>query len=101
EPENPVIIQMLWNDPKEVLKGFGPSMRGSRIRTFGEDVTIEFMSHNKLELIVRSHEVFEHGYHEFFTGRIMSLFSCRYYRGPVAGKVLYINLAGNRELIPV
>lgn len=101
ELENPVVIQLLWNDPREALKGYGPSMRGSRIRTFGQDVTEEFMAHNSLELIVRSHEVFPHGYHEFFDGRILSLFSSIDYRCSVAGKALYVKPSGERELIAI
>jgi diadenosine tetraphosphatase ApaH/serine/threonine PP2A family protein phosphatase len=101
ELENPVTIQLLWNDPREALKGYGPSMRGSRIRSFGQDVTEEFMAHNSLELIVRAHEVFPHGYHEFFDGRILSLFSCRDYRCSIAGKALYVKTSGERELIAI
>jgi diadenosine tetraphosphatase ApaH/serine/threonine PP2A family protein phosphatase len=101
ELENPVAIQLLWNDPREGLKGFGPSMRGSRIRSFGQDVTENFMAHNSLELIVRAHEVFPHGYHEFFDGRILSLFSCRDYRCSIAGKALYVKSLGERELIAI
>jgi diadenosine tetraphosphatase ApaH/serine/threonine PP2A family protein phosphatase len=101
EPRHPITYQLLWNDPRESLKGFGPSMRGSQIRTFGEEVTKEFMAANNLDLIVRAHEVFPHGFHEFFDGRIMSLFSCRDYRGPIAGKALYVDVSGERELVPV
>ena len=101
EPENPITYQLLWNDPREVLKGFGPSVRGSRIRAFGQDITVEFMAHNSLALIVRAHEVFHHGFHEFFDGRILSLFSCRDYRGPIAGKVLHVEKTGEREITPI
>lgn len=101
EPENPITIQILWNDPNETVKGFDSSCRGSRIRAFGQDVTVEFMDQNNLALIVRAHEVFEHGYHEFFEGRIISLFSCRHYRRPIAGKALLINASGDRELVPI
>ena len=101
EPEHPMTIQLLWNDPRETLRGFGPSMRGSRIRTFGQDVVEEFMTQNSLVLIVRAHEVFPHGYHEFFDGRILSLFSCKDYRVPIAGKALHVNDSGDRELIAI
>jgi len=101
EPEHPISIQLLWNDPQETLKRFGPSMRGSRIRNFGQDVTVNFMAHNSLDLIVRAHEVFPHGFHEFFEGRILSLFSCREYRGPIAGKALHVTDSGNRKLISI
>jgi protein phosphatase len=99
--ENQIAYQLLWNDPRETLKGFGSSMRGDRIRTFGEDVTKEFMNTNNLDLIVRAHEVFPHGFHEFFNGRIISLFSCRNYRGPIAGKAFHVMDSGTRELIPI
>lgn len=101
EIENPVSFQLLWNDPQEALKGFAPSCRGSRSRNFGLDVTVEFMTRNGLDLIVRAHEVFPHGFHEFFDGRVVSLFSCCNYRVPIAGKALYVDAKGNRELIPI
>ncbi len=101
EPEHPVTFQLLWNDPKETLKGFTASMRGGRARNFGLDVTTAFMNRNNIDLIVRAHEVFHHGFHEFFDGRILSLFSCRNYQGPIAGKALYINPNGDRELTPI
>ncbi len=101
EPEHPGTFQLLWNDPKETLKGFAASMRGGHARNFGLDVTIEFMNRNNIDLIVRAHEVFHHGFHEFFDGRILSLFSCRNYRGPIAGKALYVNPNGDRELTSI
>jgi protein phosphatase len=101
EPEHPVTFQLLWNDPKETLKGFAPSLRGGRARNFGLDVTVEFMNRNNIDLIIRAHEVFHHGFHEFFDGRILSLFSCRNYRGPIAGKALYVSPVGERDLIPI
>ncbi|MFX1317669.1 MAG: metallophosphoesterase [Promethearchaeota archaeon] len=101
EPVHPIAFQLLWNDPSETVKGFRSSMRGGRIRTFGQDITEEFMAKNKLDLIVRAHEVFPHGFHEYFDGRIMSLFSCREYRGPIAGKALYVASSGERKLVPV
>ena len=101
EIEHPVTYQLLWNDPQEALNGFAPSFRGGRARNFGQDVTIDFMARNNLDLIVRAHEVFPHGFHEFFDGRVLSLFSCRNYRGPIDGKAFYVGATGNRELIPI
>jgi diadenosine tetraphosphatase ApaH/serine/threonine PP2A family protein phosphatase len=101
EIEHPVTFQLLWNDPQEALKGFAPSFRGGRARNFGQDVTIDFMARNNLDLIVRAHEVFPHGFHEFFEGRILSLFSCRKYRGSIAGKAFRVDEKRQRELIPI
>lgn len=100
EPEDPTVVEMLWNDPQEFAEGFGPSMRGRGPRVFGRDVAVQFLEANKLGLIVRSHEFFSEGFWEYFDGLIMSLFSCQRYMGqPVAGKALYVDCEGNRQLV--
>ncbi len=76
-------------------------MRGSRIKQFGKKITMEFMNQNNLVLIVRAHEAFPQGFQEFFGGRIISLFSCTEYCGPVAGKALYVNTSSQREIISI
>jgi len=101
EPEHPITLQLLWNDPKEGLKQFAPSMRGPRMFYFGEEATKTFMNENNLDLIVRAHEVFQQGFHEFFQGRILSLFSCRNYQRPIAGKALYVKRDGHRSLVDI
>ena len=52
--------QMLWSDPQPGL-GRAPSKRGVGV-AFGKDVTMNFLQHNGLQLVVRSHEVKEEGY---------------------------------------
>ena len=101
EIEHPITFQLLWNDPKETIQGFQPNLRGGGSRLFGRDVTERFLEENQLQLIVRAHEVFRQGYKEFFDGLLISLFSCRQYRGPIDGKVLYIDDEGERQFIPV
>lgn len=101
EPKHPITLQMLWNDPKEGLREFAPSIRGSGIFYFGEEATKIFMKENNLDLIVRAHEVFQEGFHEFFQGRILSLFSCRNYRQPIAGKVFHVRRDGHRNLVAI
>jgi protein phosphatase len=101
ELEHPISFQLLWNDPREHLNGFGPSMRGGKARVFGRDVTEKFLEQNKLELVVRAHEVFPHGFHRYFDNLILSLFSCRNYGIPIDGKALFINSSGTQQLISV
>jgi protein phosphatase len=101
EPEHPVTLQLLWNDPKEGLHQFAQSMRGSRLKYFGEEVTKTFMTKNNLELIVRAHQVFQQGFREFFHGRILSLFSSRNYGRPIAGKVFHLKRDGQRTLVEI
>ena len=45
------------------------------MRTFGEDVLVEFLQLNGLELMIRGHSVLEDGYRWWFGGKLLSLFS--------------------------
>ena len=49
------MCELLWSDPQED-KGRSPSKRGVGV-SFGPDVTKSFLKANKLDLLVRSHEV--------------------------------------------
>ncbi|MHA1688674.1 MAG: metallophosphoesterase [Promethearchaeota archaeon] len=76
------IYQILWNDPKEGLKGYMGSYRGPGIKFFGENVFKKFLEKNNLNYLIRAHECFEGvGYRWFFDGRLLSLFSSENYRG--------------------
>lgn len=101
EPQHPVTFQLLWNDPREGIRGFAPNIRGGGSRIFGGDVVERFLDANKLKLIVRAHEVLPFGFSEFFDGKLISLFSCRSYGMPIAGKALRVDEKGRRQLIPV
>ncbi len=79
EPENPVALQILWNDPSEDVSGFQPSIRGSMIRDFGRDVFERFAEANGLDMMIRAHQYFAEGYHYYFDEKVLSLFTCRYY----------------------
>jgi len=46
---------ILWSDPQSQA-GSQPSNRGAGI-LFGKDITHAFLKKNKLDLLVRSHEV--------------------------------------------
>ena len=73
--------QIMWNDPKSNLTGFSDSFRGIDIKNFGEDVFTDFMEKNKLNYLIRSHELYPEGYKWFFNKRLLSIFSSANYRG--------------------
>ncbi|MFX1530035.1 MAG: metallophosphoesterase [Promethearchaeota archaeon] len=75
------IFQIIWNDPKEGLKGFADSFRGAGIKFFGKDVFDNFMKENNLKFLIRAHECFTEGYRWFFDNRLLSIFSSANYRG--------------------
>ena len=73
--------QIMWNDPKSNLSGFSDSFRGIDIKNFGEDVFTDFMEKNKLNYLIRSHELYPEGYKWFFNKRLLTIFSSANYRG--------------------
>ncbi|MCS7137620.1 MAG: metallophosphoesterase [Candidatus Caldarchaeum sp.] len=88
DPDDPLAMQLLWNDPREGLKGFAESARGGGALYFGEDVFTEFMNRNGLSLTVRSHEPMPEGYRYFFNRRLLTVFSCRFYSVPPKAALL-------------
>ena len=55
-PDEGIMCELLWSDPQPMM-GRSPSKRGVGCQ-FGPDVTKNFLEHNNLDYIVRSHEVF-------------------------------------------
>lgn len=89
EPSASIALQLLWNDPDESVEYFAPSPRGVGIYLYGRSAVKEFLESNGLELVVRAHEYFPDGLHEYFEGRVLSLFSCRYYPATSPKAVLF------------
>ncbi|MEM3063284.1 MAG: metallophosphoesterase [Nitrososphaerota archaeon] len=79
DPSSSLIIQILWNDPREGIEGFKPSIRGPGIKFFGENVLKNFLKRNNLKIMVRSHEPPIKGYKLQFNKKLLTIFSCRYY----------------------
>ncbi len=87
-PSSGIQFQLLWNDPKEFIRGFKPSNRGQGIKFFGYEVFNYFMNKNQLKYLIRAHEAFQDGCKKYFNDKLISLFSCNYYGIPIKGKVL-------------
>jgi serine/threonine-protein phosphatase 5 len=91
EPEgNGSLNDLLWADPMEE-NGFAPSPRGVT-STFGPDVTQNFLALNKLELVIRSHQVQEEGYLEMHGGKCVTVFSAPNYCGQMGNKGAIVRL---------
>lgn len=91
-PEEGLMCELLWCDPQPYL-GRGPSKRGVGIQ-FGPDVTEEFLRTNKLDYIIRSHEVKKDGYEVAHNGKCITVFSAPNYCDTMGNKGAYINLDG-------
>lgn len=96
-----VAYQLLWNDPREGIHGFQPSWRGAGIYFFGQDAFEEFALKNGVRMLIRAHEVFREGYHQYFEGKVLSIFSARHYGVPINAKVAVHERDGTVKVIPV
>lgn len=85
---HPKALQLLWNDPCEDIDEFAPSWRGGGAMLFGRLAFERFMNVNGLELMIRAHEPQDKGYGYSFNGRLLTVFSCRYYGIRPAGALL-------------
>jgi len=91
--ENPLMVDLLWSDPKG-KEGYGPSGRMSEgIYLFGPDVSSTFMKHNNLKMTIRSHEVKAQGYRYDHEGQypVLTVFSAPN----------YVDKAGNKAAVAV
>eukprot|EP00397_Hematodinium_sp_SG-2012_P004123 GEMP01004134.1.p1 GENE.GEMP01004134.1~~GEMP01004134.1.p1 ORF type:complete len:996 (+),score=206.51 GEMP01004134.1:43-3030(+) len=77
-----IFFDALWSDPTE-SRGKGMSRRGDDCFCFGPDVTSRFLKQNKLDMIVRSHEVPHdaRGFQVHHDGRLLTIFSASNYCG--------------------
>eukprot|EP00933_Yihiella_yeosuensis_P005597 TRINITY_DN110141_c0_g1_i1.p1 TRINITY_DN110141_c0_g1~~TRINITY_DN110141_c0_g1_i1.p1 ORF type:complete len:643 (-),score=139.68 TRINITY_DN110141_c0_g1_i1:335-2218(-) len=90
---NPLMVDLLWSDPKGKI-GYGPSGRMSEgIYLFGPDVSTNFMEYNNLNMVIRSHEVKAKGYRYDHDGQkpVVTVFSAPN----------YVDKAGNMAAVAV
>ncbi|XP_014749679.1 PREDICTED: serine/threonine-protein phosphatase 5 [Sturnus vulgaris] len=76
-PDSGPMCDLLWSDPQP-QNGRSVSKRGVSCQ-FGPDVTKRFLERNRLELIIRSHEVKPEGYEVAHDGRCVTVFSAPNY----------------------
>jgi serine/threonine-protein phosphatase PP1 catalytic subunit len=96
--DNPLIKQLLWNDPQENISRSSYSMRGLDIYTFGSEIVSEFLEQNGLNMIIRAHEAFPEGYKYFFDKKLLSLFTSEEYYSYISAKVAFINSVGDIDI---
>jgi serine/threonine-protein phosphatase 5 len=116
-PEEGIMCELLWSDPQP-QPGRSPSKRGvgcqfgeclrfpiSQGRSYyfwqlpGPDVTENFLKRNKLDYIIRSHEVKDMGYELAHDGKCITVFSAPNYCDTMGNKGAFIVLNG-KEMKP-
>lgn len=94
-PESGLMSDLLWSDPQP-FPGKSPSKRGVGF-SFGPDITEAFLKRNKLNLLVRSHEVKEEGYLVEHGGRTITVFSAPNYCDTMGNKGAFIHFDESLE----
>ncbi|KAF2471316.1 serine/threonine-protein phosphatase-like protein 5 [Lindgomyces ingoldianus] len=91
-----LMMEMLWTDP-QTQPGRGPSKRGVGLQ-FGPDVTKRFCEANKIDAIIRSHEVRMEGYEVEHDGRCITVFSAPHYCDSTGNKGAFIKIGPDYKL---
>nr|AHF45878.1 protein phosphatase 5 [Epicauta chinensis] len=91
-PDEGVMCELLWSDPQP-QNGRAPSKRGVGCQ-FGPDVTKTFLELNKLDYVIRSHEVKNNGYEIAHDGKCITVFSAPNYCDTMGNKGAFITLKG-------
>jgi predicted phosphodiesterase len=95
---NPIIKQMLWNDPQEEVENYTYSMRGDGIYIYGQEVLDNFLKQNNLKMIIRAHEVFPDGHVYMFDNKLLSLFTSEDFYQGVNAKIAKITDKGQIDI---
>ncbi len=97
ETEVTPLMQALWSDP-DPANGLSPSFR-PYVRKFGPDRTAQFLDTNKLDFLVRSHEMVNNGYTSHHNDTMCTLFSApNYMRAKNNGAIMMIAPAADEPL---
>ncbi|QEE16201.2 metallophosphoesterase family protein [Promethearchaeum syntrophicum] len=82
---------LLWSDPKDNVADYELRPESGR-NFFGESAFQRFMDFNKLDLMVRAHEILEQGYKFFFNQRLISIFSTSFYKNKRIGNAAIMRM---------
>ncbi len=96
EPTNKILFEILWNDPREYIEGFLTNTRGEGTYFFGKDAFNKFMINNKLDYLIRGHEVKMEGISYNFDKKLITVFSSEYHNGKKG--ILLIENGNFREI---
>lgn len=98
-PEEGLMSDILWSDPMK-QRGRAPSKRGVGLM-FGPDITNRFLNDNKLDLLVRSHEVKQDGFEVEPGGRCITIFSAPNYCDQVGNSGAWIVFRNEKDDAPL
>ncbi|ELP85390.1 serine/threonine protein phosphatase, putative [Entamoeba invadens IP1] len=91
--EESIASALIWADPQS-SNGTAQSIRGTG-KSFGPDVTANFLDGNNLKYLVRSHEMKMEGFEWAAQGRLITVFSAPNYCDAMKNKGAYVHVVYN------
>ena len=91
--------ELLWNDPCD-SDGVHANPRGDGVYRFGPDITEAFLKSNKLNTLVRSHEMVEAGFEYSQHGKCVTVFSAPNYAGYYRNRGGFLRINSRGEIDP-
>ena len=95
--ENSIAIDLLWSVPEGQYEYSSINLTTNyRKKFFNENTVSEFLKNNKLNLIIRSHDIVDSGFEKIFDNKVISIFSCTNYFGIHGnnGGIIFIKKTG-------
>ena len=90
-PDDPILFQLLWNDPNDSIDYFSLNKRGEGVFYFGRKVTEEFLARTGFRGVIRAHETAD-GFKVDHNGRVITVFSSIYHKQRAG--LLFLNNVG-------
>lgn len=100
EPDNQLLLDILWSDPTTEIKEFGESERGIG-KVYGPKAICDFCEANKLKWLIRAHQCVNDGIAVIRNTPIITVFSSSNYTDAVENKsgILLVNESNDVEPI--
>lgn len=95
---NPIIMQLLWNDPNEEVEDYSYNLRGDMIYTYGSKLVEEFLKKNSLQMIIRAHQIFPDGFQYLFGKKLLSLFTSEEFYQNIQAKIALLKEDGEIQI---
>ena len=97
-----MLFDVLWSDPKESDHGYKPNSQrnNENMICYGADKVTQFLATNKLEMIIRSHEIPLEGIKMFNNSQLITINSCTNYCGTHNNLACMLVIPKTFEIIP-
>ncbi len=76
--DDPIFLQLLWNDPRDIDTDFEPNWRGEGLYYFGPNAYKRFKEENGIKYMFRAHEAVPSGIVFHFDKTLVTVFTAEY-----------------------